>query len=71
MRQLNLRLDLQEQLLYDRRLRGCDDPDDAGYSQFLRHRGFFAADRRDLPVCLKRRLQHAVRLGSARLYQSG
>jgi hypothetical protein len=66
-----LRTARQEQLLYDRRLRGCDDPDDAGYSQFLRHRGFFAADRRDLPVCLKRRLQHAVRLGSARLYQSG
>jgi hypothetical protein len=58
-----------QQLLYHRRLRGHEHHDHPGHPQRVRHGGLPAADRRDLPLCVQRRLEHDVRLGPAGLHQ--
>lgn len=58
-----------ELLLYDRCVRGGDDPRDAGDFERVRHGGHPAADRRDVPVRVERRIEHAVRLGPAGVRQ--
>ena len=50
-------------------VRGGDDPRDAGDFERVRHGGHPAADRRDVPVRVERRIEHAVRLGPAGVRQ--
>ena len=58
-----------EQLLYHRRLRGNEHYDHADHPQRLRNGGPAAADRRDLPVRIQRRLEHDGFLGPAGFHQ--
>ena len=58
-------------LLYDRRVRRGDGDGHADDPQCVRHGGFPAADRRDVPVRVERRIEYGVRVGAAGLYQGG
>ena len=50
-------------LLYDRRVRRGDGDGHADDPQCVRHGGFPAADRRDVPVRVERRIEYGVRVG--------
>ena len=58
-------------LLYDRRVRRGDGDGHADDPQCVRHGGLPAADRRDVPVRVERRIEYGVRVGAAGLYQGG
>ena len=58
-----------KQLLFHQRRVRRDHHGRAGDAERVRHRRSAAADRRDLPVRFQRRLEYALRLGAACLYQ--
>ena len=58
-------------LLHDRRMCGYLPTGGSDHAQCLRIGGHSASDRRDFPVYFLRRLQHAGRLGTPRLSESG